>query len=836
MYQAIHYEKRKNKIHLWDDKKGHLIIPFKKYAYVKNQTGLHFTLDGDKVKKVYDWDSDDPNLFESDVPILTRFLVDQYTDSDDVSEGIRTLFFDIEVEVVDGFPDVMKANEKITSIAFYDELTEKYFCYTLDEQRKLQNYEKDDEVVELFQTEYELLTKFYQKYVEISPHILSGWNSEFFDIPYLYNRSVNVLGKSVADMLSPIRDVMYSEYKKKHTIAGVSSLDYLTLYRKFSPNQQSSYRLDYIGELEIGMKKIEYQGTLNDLYEKDLDKFIEYNIRDVRILVELDKKLDFINIARGIAHLGHVPYEDVMMSSRYLEGAILVYLKKIGVVAPNKPPRPKKMDDGDKFAGAYVQPPQRGRHDWVYDLDITSMYPSVIRSLNISPETKVGKIKGWNAEEFLKKDLQKTYTLCNRNGKEIDKISNTDLGDYLENTGLSIASNGVMYRTDKQGLIPALLTKWFNERVEMRKLVKKFNEEGDKEKESYFDRRQYLQKILLNSLYGVLGLPVFRFYDLDNAEATTLTGQALIKFSKKITNHFYNTELGTDDDFVIYIDTDSIFASAVPLIKKRYPNEKLSEVMMTQRIMEICSEVQDYLNNSYNYFAKKFLNVDVDKHVFDIKQEVVATTGLFITKKRYGLHIINDAGRKVNTIHVKGLDTVRSNFAVAMKELLGQVLSDILAKVPKEQIDERISKFKRNMNMLHYDVMANPIGVKGIGKYEVKDDDSPFSTYKKGAPVHVKAAINYNSLLQHWYEGRKYEKIGNGNKIKWVYLKDNEFGFDTIAYKGYEDPPQILDLIKNKIDHSRMFEQAMSKKIGMFYEAMSWEAVVDKQQSIERFF
>ena len=834
MYQAIHYEKRKNKIHIWDDKRGHLIVPFKKYAYVKNQTGLHFTLDGDKVKKVYDWDSDDPNLFESDVPILTRFLVDQYTDSDDVSEGIRTLFFDIEVEVVDGFPDVMKANEKITSIAFYDELTEKYFCYTLDEKRKLENWENEHEVVELFQTEYELLNKFYQKYVEISPHILSGWNSEFFDIPYLYNRSVNVLGKSVADMLSPIRDVMYSEYKKKHTIAGVSSLDYLTLYRKFSVNQQSSYRLDYIGEIEVGMKKIEYQGTLNDLYEKDLDKFIEYNIRDVKILVELDKKLDFINIARGIAHLGHVPYEDVMMSSRYLEGAILVYLKKIGVVAPNKPPRPKKMDDGDKFAGAYVQPPQRGRHDWVYDLDITSMYPSVIRSLNISPETKVGKVEGWDAEEFLKKDLKKTYTLCNRHGKEIDTISNTDLGDYLENTGLSIASNGVMYRTDKQGLIPALLTKWFNERVEMRKLVKKFNEQGDKEKESYFDRRQYLQKILLNSLYGVLGLPVFRFYDLDNAEATTLTGQALIKFSKKITNHFYNKELGTNDDYVIYIDTDSIFASAVPLIEKRYPNEKLTEVMMTQRIMEICSEVQDYLNKSYDYFAKKFLNID--KHVFDIKQEVVATTGLFITKKRYGLHIINDAGRKVNTIHVKGLDTVRSNFAVAMKELLGKVLSDVLAKVPKEKIDERISVFKRNMNSLHYDVMANPIGVKGIGKYEVKDEDSPFSKYKKGAPVHVKAAINYNSLLEHWYEGRKYEKIGNGNKIKWVYLKDNEFGFDTIAYKGYEDPPQILDLIKNKIDHSRMFEQAMSKKIGMFYDAMSWEAVVDKQQSIERFF
>ena len=834
MYQAIHYEKRKNKIHVWDDLKGHLIVPYRKYAYVKNSTGLHYTLDGDKVKKVTQWDNDDPNLFESDVPITTRFLVDQYTDSDDVSEGIRTLFFDIEVEVVDGFPDVMKANEKITSIAFYDEMIQKYYCYTLDEKRTIQNYEKDDEIVELFTSEHDLLTKFYQKYAEIQPHILSGWNSEFFDIPYLYNRTVNVLGKPVADMLSPIRDVYYNEYKKKHNIAGVSCLDYLTLYRKFSPIQQSSYRLDYIGEVEVGMKKVSYEGTLNDLYEKDLQTFIDYNIRDVRILIELDKKLDYIGIARGIAHLGHVPYEDVMMSSRYLEGAILVYLKKIGVVAPNKPKNVYKRGEDDKFAGAYVQSPQQGRHDWVYDLDITSMYPSVIRSLNISPETKVGKVDGWDAEEFLKKDLVKTYTLKNRDGKKIDTISNKDFGKYLEETGLSISSNGIMYRTDKQGLIPALLTKWFNERVEMRKLVKKFHEQGDKQKEEYFDRRQYLQKILLNSLYGVLGLPVFRFYDLDNAEATTSTGQALIKFSKKITNHFYNKELGDKDDYVIYIDTDSIFASAVPLIEKRFPNEKLSEVMMTQRIMEICGEVQDFLNESYNYFAKKFLNID--DHVFDIKQEVVAKTGLFITKKRYGLRIINDAGRKCDKIHVKGLDTVRSNFAVAMKELLSNVLEDILANVPKEQIDERISKFKRNMSMLHYDVMANPIGVKGIGKYIEHDEDSPFSKYKKGAPVHVKAAINYNSLLEYWFEGRKYEKIGNGNKIKWVYLKENEFGFDTIGYKGWEDPPQILDFIKKYIDHNRMFEQAMDKKIGMFYKSMGWTDVVDKQQSIERFF
>jgi len=832
LYQSIWYDNYKKNFHLWDDKKGYQVIPYKPYAYVKHSNGTHVSLYGDRLKKVFDYDKEDPHLFESDVPPTTRFLVDQYTNSDDSSEGHRMIFIDIEVEVTDGFPDVHRAGNTITAITMWDKVSDTYYTYVTDPKKQIKNYTKNNIVVELFSTEYEMLNKFYQKYMEIKPTIISGWNTDFFDIPYLYNRAVRVLGNSVAGLLSPISEVKWNEYKKRYVIAGVSCLDYLSLYKKFSFIQQSSYRLDYIGEVEVGVKKIEYTGTLNDLYENELQKFIDYNIRDVKILVDLDKKLNYIEIARGVAHLGHIPYEDVYMSSRYLEGAILVYLKKMGIVAPNRPSKPKKQSD-DKFAGAYVQRPQKGKHDWVYDLDITSMYPSVIRSLNISPETKVGKIQGWDAEKFIDKNNKKTYTITDKGGKEMGKFTESELQTYFNQAEVSVASNGVMYRTDKQGLIPALLTKWFNERVEMRKLVKKFHEQGDKEKEEYFDRRQYLQKIILNSLYGVLGLPVFRFYDLDNAEATTLTGQSLIKFSKKITNHFYNNELGDTKDYVIYIDTDSIFASAVPLVKKRFPTEKLSDTMMTQRIMEICSEVQDYLNKSYDYFAKKFLNIT--EHVFDIKQEVVAKTGLFITKKRYGLKIINDAGRKVNKIHVKGLDTVRSNFAVAMKKLLSNVLEDILSDVPKEQIDERISKFKRNMTMLHYDVMANPIGVKGIQKY-TEDTDETFSTFKKGAPVHVKSAINYNSLLEHWYEGRKYEKISNGTKIKWVYLKENEFGFDTIAYKGYEDPPQILELIKTNIDHSKMYEQAMSKKLGMFYEAMSWEAVVDKTQSIERFF
>jgi DNA polymerase elongation subunit (family B) len=322
------------------------------------------------------------------------------------------MIFDIEVEVTDGFPNVNKAENKITSIAFNDPLTGEYFCYVLDKFNKLKL--SDDrikvdgkETIKSYSEEYDLLTSFFMKYLEIKPTILTGWNVEFFDIPYLYNRAQQIVGKNVADCLSPIQNVQWSDFQNRYKIAGVSILDYLALYKRFTFSERSSYRLDDIGNYEVGETKIEYEGTLNDLYENDLEKFIQYNLQDVKLVKKLDDKLDFIEIARGLAHLGHVPYEDVFMSSRYLEGSILVYLRKKNIVAPNKPKKIKKFY-GEKFVGAYVQEPIKGKHNWVFDLDITSMYPSCIMSLNISPETKIGKIQGWKPEEFLKKDNKKS--------------------------------------------------------------------------------------------------------------------------------------------------------------------------------------------------------------------------------------------------------------------------------------------------------------------------------------------------------------------------------------------------------------------------------------------
>ena len=342
------------------------------------------------------------------------------------------MFFDIEVEVTQGFPDVNKAENTITSIAFYDDLTRQYYCYVLDVENKVNTNQFGETTVIKFKDERDLLTAFYTKYLEISPTIISGWNSDRFDVPYLYNRTQRLLGKEAANCLSPIGIVDYQKYKGTYKIAGVASLDYLELYRKLTFGERSSYRLDDIGELEVGINKVAYEGTLNDLQDGDRNKFVEYNINDVVILQKLDEKLDFIGIARAICHLGHVPYEDVYYSSRFLEGAILVYLKKIGIVAPNKVRANRQLMDGtDKFAGAYVQDPQKGKHEWVYDLDITSMYPSCIMSLNISPETKVGKVEGWNEEQFLKSTNKKTYSLNSKEGKEIGKMTETELKDYL---------------------------------------------------------------------------------------------------------------------------------------------------------------------------------------------------------------------------------------------------------------------------------------------------------------------------------------------------------------------------------------------------------------------
>ena len=836
MYQNVYYQREKNLIHLWDDQLGYRTFPYTRYAYEKADRGEFQSIYGDRLTKVYKFKKDDNELFESDVAETTRVLVDTYSDSDELSKGHVILTYDIEVEMESGLPDTQKAENGITSIALHDSATNQYWVLVMDKENQMTNYSSDKAEVLAFFDERDLLQKYLELYEMINPSIVTGWNIDYFDTPYLYNRIKRLLGERQASRLSPIGQCFWSPYRQRFFMAGVSYLDYISLYKNYNYGELPNYRLDTIGTIELGKGKIEYQGNLDQLFKEDIEKFIEYNLVDVEIVVELDKKLQFIDLCRGICHAGHVPYEDFVYSSKYLEGALLTYLRRRNLVAPNKPSdRRERMEalkerGDDKFIGAYVKDPIVGKYDWVYDLDLTSLYPSIIMTLNISPESKVGKINNWDAQKFVKGEID-TYTIGD------DTITKENLRKYLDDSKFSVSSNGVLYRTDSVGCIPGILDLWFQQRVEYKNEMKKYGKAGNKAKYAFFHKRQLVQKILLNSLYGVLGLPAFRFYDIDNAEAVTTTGQTVIKSTADMGNIKYNKELGEKDlDSNIYIDTDSVFFSAVPLMDKRYPNWKDEEQdTIAGYVNVIAEEMQDYLNDFYNILSKRIFNVDKDKHRLEIKKEYVAKAGLWIAKKRYAQWIISDNGVPVDKLDVKGLDVKRSSFPKAFQEIMSDVLISILRGQTEEEITDKVLSFKKSMTSLDIKNIAKNSAVKNLTKYMPKGKRNLFSV-GKGTPAHVKAAIMYNDALKHFNAPFKHEPMRDGDKIKWVYLKENPLGLDGLGFFGYNDPKDVNNFLETYTDHNKIFERELRKKLQDFYDAIGWGEVISEQKTAEKFF
>ena len=381
--------------------------------------------------------------------------------------------------------------------------------------------------------------------------------------------------------------------------------------------------------------------------------------------------------------------------------------------------------------------------------------------------------------------------------------------------------------------MPSILDKWFNERVEYKNLRKKYEKEGNDAKAEYYDRMQLVTKILLNSFYGVLGNPGFRFFDPDNATAITSTGQQLIKFTADIGNQFYTKELGKKEDYNIYIDTDSVFFSSLPLIEKRHPEYDITdEKWMADKTIEIAGEMQGFINNAYNIYADRFHNTT--KHRFDIKQENVAKAGLWIAKKRYAQWIINIEGHTVSKLDVKGLDVVRSSFPPSFRKFMAEVLEDMLNDIDKHTLDEKILNFKEHMKTLPLIEVMFPTGVKQISKY-IRRGDKPFTPRMKGTPVHVKSALNYNDMLRHLGLDKRFQGMINGEKIKWTYLRANAMGLDTMALKGYEDPKQLDDFVSEYIDYEKVFNSAFANKLGDFYSAMKWGAI-PKNNNLGKFF
>jgi DNA polymerase elongation subunit (family B) len=824
MYQAVAYQHNTNTVHIWDDVKGHVKIKYKPYAYAKNLSGTLTTLDGTRVDKVWKPDQEATGLYESDINPEMRTLIDQYADSDEISTGHRTLFLDIEVDVEDGFPTPEEAQNEITSIAIYDQAGDQKYVWILDKEGQVPSTKKGNFETISCPDEASLISKFLITYYEIMPTLITGWNIDFFDIPYLYNRICRVLGESQARTLSPIKDVIWLKHRNRYRISGVSCLDYMALYKNFTYNEESSYSLEAISQKELGKGKIKYKGTLNDLMRSDIQKYIDYNMNDVDLVYEIDQKMKLMDLARGICHKGHVPYEDFLFPTRYLDGAALTYMKRLGIVAPNKP-RHSEIQQVN-LLGAYVKAPNPGRYKWVYDLDLTSLYPSIIMTLNISPETKIGKIENFDGHKYIK-DIPMEYSM-DKDGWESPQA----LRAYLLENKYSIAANGVVYDTKQKGFISSILEKWFDERVEYKNLRKKYEAQGDHAKAEYFDRLQLVTKILLNSFYGVLGNPTFRFNDPDNAVAITSTGQQLIKFTADIGNKFYTRELKENKDHCIYTDTDSTFFSSLPIIKHRWPNYDVTdEKWMAQKTIAIADEVKVFINKSYDIYADKFHNVNV--HKFDIKQENVAKAGLWIAKKRYAQWIINVEGHEVSKLDVKGLDVVRSSFPPSFRKFMAEVLEDILNDITKENLDQKILNFKEHMKTLPLIDVMFPIGVKDIKKYTRKGD-LLFAVKRKGAPVHVKSAINYNDMLKH-HGIKNIREIINGEKIKWTYLNPNNMGLDTIAMKGFEDPIAIEKFVQDNINYNKVFTSAFANKLNDFYGAMKWGSIPENN-NLGKFF
>ena len=547
------------RIHLWTDE-GYSVEDYQNYGYIEcsDNAATHIGLKGENLKRVFNWDRNDPRMHYSDHTrgnIHTKFLIDKYGDDDTPSVTHREVFFDIEIEIGGALtPEyIKKAPKPVTSIALWDKQLDDWKIIILDKDNKIEHTTDSQgrEVIPV-KRESDLLEKFLNTLEEIEPDILIGYNSDYFDIPYLYYRIKNTLGDRYANRMSPIKIVQEQTWNEDVPIriAGVTSLDYMRLHKKYSFKDEPSFKLDALGEKYVDQKKIEYEGSLDRLFAEDKEKFIEYNFVDVLILKKLDEKFQYINLTKNLAHKGKVLYEEVYLSSKIQDGAISSWLLSENIIPPNKDLDPLTKKN---YAGGYLFCPKTGIYNYMFDEDLTSLYPSIIMSLNIGKETYVGRVLdlyddrnnrlGLNdLKKLVDKDPEAEMPVENLQRKR-NNIKLKDVIDTIKKNNLSVTANGVMFRTDKPSTLNVILDKWFDERVMYKKAMKKAYKSGNKKEGELNHLKQYTMKILLNSLYGATALPSFRYGSVILSEGITLTGQRIIQESALFANTHMNKVL-----------------------------------------------------------------------------------------------------------------------------------------------------------------------------------------------------------------------------------------------------------------------------------------------------
>jgi len=546
--QRVKDEKNTFDIHLWEDE-GYNKVRWTNQAYVEchESDASHQGLNGEALKRITNWDKDTSKLHFGDMTPYQKFLIERYGTNDDPSNNHKELFFDIEIEMGEALTEeyIKSAPKKVTSIAWFDKSKDKWAILILDTKDRIKHTKTKNREVIPVKTEKELLKQFIVSFREIDPDIIVGWNSDYFDIPYLYHRIKNVLGSRAASYLSPINIVRETPWYKDQfiQIAGVESLDYMRLHKKFSWADEPSFKLDAIGEKYAGLKKIEYNGNLDRLFEEDIDTFIQYNFRDVEILKVLDEKLEYLALVKNLAHKGKHNYSEVYANTKTQDGAISAYLLSQGIVPP---PKDKNPISKKNYAGGYLFCPKAGIYNYMFDEDLTSLYPSIIMTINIGKETMVGRIideddrnNHLGLNDLLQKDQNELLIIENPKRRRT-QMSIGDLVSFLQSNNLSISANGVFFRTDKESVLSTILKKWFDERVLYKGKMKTAYKSGDEELGAGFHMKQYTMKILLNSLYGATALGSFRYGNVVLSEAITLSGQRIIQESALCANRHIN--------------------------------------------------------------------------------------------------------------------------------------------------------------------------------------------------------------------------------------------------------------------------------------------------------
>ena len=744
------------------------------------------------------------------------YLADQYPNSVNWDiDNILIVTIDIEVACENGFPSPEQAIEPLLSITVKNHQNKRFVVWGVG---KFNNTRDDVTYIEC-ESERHLIQEFLVFWEKHQPDIITGWNKEFFDIPYLCNRIKNICGEDEIKRLSPwgnvsSRDIFQMGRKHQvYDIQGVSHLDYFDLYRKFTYTSQESYRLDHIAFIELGERKDgNPHETFRDWYTKDFQSFIEYNIMDVEIVDRLEDKMKLIELCLTMAYEAKVNYMDVLGSVKYWDILIYNYLRSKNIVIPQK----KKSDKSDKFEGAYVKDPQVGMHKWVMSFDLNSLYPHLIMQYNISPETLVGqdKVKGMNVDKLL--------------NKEVDT-------SILKNATLT--PNGALFKTTKRGFLPEIMQSMYDDRVKYKKLMLQAKQEYENTKDrkllkdiSKYNNIQLAKKISLNSAYGAIGNSWFRYYDLLVAEAITTSGQLSIRWIEYNLNKYLNDLLGTDDeDYVIASDTDSVYITFERLVDKVY-KEKNDTTKIVKFMDTIARDkIEPFINKSYQDLAS-YVNAYEQK--MQMAREVIADKGIWTAKKRYILNVWDNEGVKYKEPQLKimGIEAVKSSTPAPCRAKIKEGLNIIMSGDEK-QMNNFIQDFRKEFMELPAEDIAYPRSVNGLSKFS-----DPNQMFAKGAPIHCKGAILYNHLVKKNKLGRKYPYIQEGDKIKFLHLRaPNIYQCTSISFMT--QLPKELDFHK-MIDRDTQFEKSFVEPLNFILEKINW--LVDRsygtQGSLEDFF